>query len=161
MFSGKTSGYGKIGPEVKKGSSAWRMTKSGSSTLEALAGLYDLCEIDTQFHAEFEDMEDLLAKALGAQKLADIAKSAASRTRSAHRRLAPTLDEAEIELNEGLGRIHQLVAATATATSSMSIGAGDRADNEHEYLQKLLDLLATILNEDENGDGFELVTTEK
>ena len=50
-----------------------------------------------------------------------------------------------------------MVAATATATSLMPIGNGDRADNEHEHLQKSLDL-ATILNQ-EAGDGFELMTT--
>ena len=52
-----------------------------------------------------------------------------------HRRF----DEAEVELNGRLGRIHQLVAATATATSSMSTGTGDRADDEQDDLLKFLD----------------------
>ena len=69
-----------------------------------------------------------------------------------------TFDEAEIEMNYRLGRIHQVVAAAASATCSVSVGTGDVADNEHRYFQKSLDLKTKILNE-ETGDAFELVTT--
>ena len=54
-----------------------------------------------------------MEKALVAQKPADIAFIVASHTRCTCLRLATTFDEAEVELNEGLGWIHQLVAATA------------------------------------------------
>ena len=117
--------------------------------------------LDKKFDVEFEEVSDSMEKALQVQKLADTAMSPASHTRCTYRRLATTFDEADIELNEGLGQLHQLVAATTTATSSMSMGAGDRADNEHEYFQMSVDLLPKILNGEETGDGFELVTTGK
>ena len=53
------------------------------------------------------------------------------------RRLATSFDEAGIALNEGLGCTHQLITATATATSAMSIGTGDRADDEQDFLRKV------------------------
>ena len=91
------------------------------SSLRALRVKQDLCEIDEKFDEEGE-MEDQMRKAMDAEKLADIAMSVASHTCTSYRRMATTFDEEEIELNEGLGWIHRLVAATATATSSMSIG---------------------------------------
>ena len=67
--------------------------------------------------------------------------AASQKTRCNYRRLATTFDEAEVALNEGPGWIHQLVAATATPTRSMSIGT-------------------EIFNDEGTGDGFELVATE-
>ena len=75
-----------------------------------------------------------MEKASEAPKWVYIATAAASHVRCACSRLATSFDEADIELNEGPGQIHQLVAA-----SSMSIGTGDRVENEHEYLQKALE----------------------
>ena len=99
-----------------------------------------------------------MGKALETRKLADVAMCTVSHTHCTCRRLATMF---ETELNEGFGGIHQLVAVTATATSSTFMGTGYRADNEHEYLLKSLDLLAKMLNEEDTGDGFEVVTTEK
>ena len=110
------------------------------TSLEALAGLHErfevlnrnFCEMHNKFDVEFEEMEDLVEKALEAQKLADIALSATSHARYTYHRLAKAFDEVEIELNEGPGRIQQLVLATATATSSVSKCTVDLADGEHK-----------------------------
>ena len=53
-----------------------------------------------------------------------------------------------------------MVAAAATATSLPSISTGNSADNEEDHLQKSLDILTKIFNEQSTRDGFELVTTE-
>ena len=92
--------------------------------------------LDKKFDAEFEEMEDLMGKAAEGQPLADVAMTAASNTRSSCKRLASAFDEAEIDMNQGLRRIRQLVAATSMATSALFSGTGDRMDNEHEYFQK-------------------------
>ena len=86
-----------------------------------------------KFDAEFGQME----KAAEAQKMTDIAMTAACQTRSTYRRLATAFDEAELDLNGGLLKIHQLVAATASAT-------GDRMENEHGYLENALRILNMI-----------------
>ena len=62
---------------------------------------------------------------------------------------------------ERWGWIHQLVAATATATGSMSTGTGDRLDNEHEYLQRSLEFLEQNRSEEQSGDGYAVVSTER
>ena len=81
----------------------------------------ELCDMDRKFDAEFGQME----------------KAAACQTRSTYRRLATAFDEAELDLNGGLLKIHQLVAATASAT-------GDRMENEHGYLENALRILNMI-----------------
>ena len=103
---------GKLAQDVHKsdgGESQSLVLEPGNGKgLEALASLYesfeqshrDLCEIDKKFDVEFEEMEDLMEKALEAQKLADVAVSAVSHTRCTFRGVATTFDGAGIELNE-------------------------------------------------------------
>ena len=57
------------------------------------------------------------------------------------RRLATSFDEAGVALNEGLGCMHKLSTAPATSTSAMSFGTGDRADDEQDFLRKVLDVV--------------------
>ena len=76
-----------------------------------------------------------------------------------YRRLATAFDEAEGALNEGPVCVHKLIAATATASSAMSIGTGDRVDNEHECLQKALFSLNKMINEDDKG-SYEILALE-
>ena len=52
--------------------------------------------------------------------------------------------------------MHKLIAATATATSAMSIGTGDRAENEQDYLQKAIFLQNKMMNE-EDRESYEIV----
>ena len=57
-------------------------------------------------------------------------------------------------------KIHQLVAATATAMVALSIGTRERMGNEHHHFKKDVKILEVIQNEDEGG--YELVAvTEK
>ena len=65
-------------------------------------------------------------------------------------------DEAEGALNEGLGCVYKLISATA-ATSAMSIGTGDRTDDEHDYSKKALVLLNKLLNQEDREGQHELV----
>ena len=96
--------------------------------LETLASFYerfgqsnkDLCEVDKKFGAEFAETENLMGKATEANKLADIAITASCHTRGSNRRLASAFDEAEIDLNDGLRRIHQLPASTTSASPSLA-----------------------------------------
>ena len=62
-----------------------------------------------------------------AQKLADSATSA----RCIFRRSAPTFDEAEVELYDCPGRPH-VGGCNATATSSMTVDNGVRANNDQD-----------------------------
>ena len=69
--------------------------------MEALAGLYgrfeqpnrQLAEIDKKFYCKFGEMDDFMGKA---------SEAAASRVRCIYRRLATTVVDADVELNEGL-----------------------------------------------------------
>ena len=70
-----------------------------------------------------------------------------------------TFDEAEVALNGRLGCMHKLITATATATSAMLIGIGERADDGHDYFRKALALLNKMIKE-EYRVGYELVTVE-
>ena len=79
----------------------------------------------------------------------------ACHTRSTYRRLATAFHETEVDLDEGLRRIHQLVAAAATATGALSFGTRDRMENKHGYLQKTLKILEMIQNEDVGGGRWE------
>ena len=79
-------------------------------------------------------------KAKEAQKLAEIAMQAAHDTREHCCLLETSFDKAEVALNEGLGCMHKLVTATATATCAMSIGTGDRAEHEQDYLRNAVAL---------------------
>ena len=54
--------------------------------------------------------------------------------------------------------MHNLIAATATATSAMSIGTGDRGENETKYLQDAQFLLNKMINEDDREGQCELVS---
>ena len=47
------------------------------------------------------------------------------------------------------------------ATSSMSTGTGDRMENEHDHLQKAVKLLEKIQSEEESGDRYAIVATER
>ena len=80
----------------------WLVSTNASSSQTV-----NLCESDKKFDAEFMDMEALMRMALEAQLVGEYC----------HDRCV--IRVAEIELNEGLARIHQVVAAMATATSSM------------------------------------------
>ena len=64
-------------------------------------------EVDKKIESEFAETGDLTEEASEAQTLADITTTAASHTRSNYRRLATTFDEAEVDLKEGLHRIHR------------------------------------------------------
>ena len=92
-----------------------------------------------------------MGKAAGAQRMADIAMAGLSHTRPACRKLATSFDEAECDLNEGLHKIHQLVAGAASATGASSCGTGDRMENELQCLQKAVRSLELTQNEDEGG----------
>ena len=74
--------------------------------------------------------------------------------------MATEFDEAEVDLNEGPRRIHQLVAATATATSAMSTNTSGRMENEHNYLQKCMRILEKQRDE-VSSVGCEIVVTEE
>ena len=75
--------------------------------------------------------------------MADAVMAAQSRTRNICRTLATSFDEAELDLNEDLHKIHQLVAASGPATGALSYVTEDRMDNERKYLQ----ILEMIQNE--------------
>ena len=104
-----------------------------------------------QNNSELGDMRKLMGKAAGAQRMADIAMAGLSHTRPTCRKLATSFDEAECDLNEGLHKIHQLVAAAASATGASSCGTGVRMENELQYLQKAMRTLELTQNEDEGG----------
>ena len=72
--------------------------------------------------------------------------SAASHTRCTYRRLATTLDEADIGPEPPAGGCN---------------GHSSELDVNRGCFQKSQDLLAKMLSEEEHGDGKELVTTEK
>ena len=76
--------------------------------------------------------------------MAEIALNAASGSCEHCRRPATSFDEAEVVVNEGFGHMHKLI--TATVTSAMSTGTGDRPENEQDSLRKALFLLHQILN---------------
>ena len=56
--------------------------------------------------------------------------------------------------------MHKLIAATATATSAMSIGTLDRAENEQDYQHNALKLLTKALT-DKDKEDYDLVAVEK
>ena len=75
------------------------------------------------------------------------------------RRLATSSDEAEVALNDGFGCTHQLITATATATSAMSNGTETVRMTNKTFYEKPLTLLTNMLCE-EDREGCELVTVE-
>ena len=85
----------------------------------------NLTDVDKKFDAEYEEKKGFMATALEAQKLVEFAMNAASDTRWTYRPMATTIHEAAVALNEGLGCIHLVLMATATAASSMAIGTAD------------------------------------
>ena len=56
--------------------------------------------------------------------------------------------------------MHKLIAATAGATIAMSIGTGDRVDNEHDDLNNSLALLNRMLNEKNREGQYELAAAK-
>ena len=70
---------------------------------------------------------------------------------------ATSFDEAEGPSNAGLGCVHKMFPAAAAATNATSIGSGDRAENEQDYLQQALTLLTKMHAEEES---FETVTVQ-
>ena len=127
--------------QTKGNDKVWSLNEETEKALAILASLCErfeasnkeFCEVDMKFDAKFEEMEDLMGKAMETRTLADIPMTTACRTRSNYRRLATAFDEAEMDLNEGLHRIHQLVAATATATGALTVGTEDRTENDQGY----------------------------
>ena len=104
-------------------------------------------------------MESATEKAKEAQRFVEIYAQTVHDSRGVHHRWATAFDEVADALNEGLGCVHKLVAATATATRATSIGTGDRTEDEQDYFQKALMLLTKMLNE-EGREDYELVTVE-
>ena len=80
----------------------------------------------------------------------EIALHAAHDTRECCRRLATSFDEAEVALS----------AATATATSVLSIGTGDRTENEQDHMRKAQFLPNKTVNEEDREGHSELVAVE-
>ena len=76
-------------------------------------------------------------------------KAALRHTRHTYCKWATSFDEAELDLNEGLHKLHQLVAATVSATGALSCGTGNRMENEHKCLEKAMRIL--------DMDGYELI----
>ena len=95
-----------------------------------------------------------------AQRGVEMASRAVHDSRTDHHRLAKSFDEAEGALNEELGCIHMLIAKTAAATSAISVGWGDRGDNEAKYLQDALTLMNHMFKEEVQED-YELVLGDK
>ena len=84
-----------------------------------------------------------MEKVKQARRLMDIASQVVHDSRQDCLSLATAFDEAESQLNEGLGCIRTLIVKTAAATSAMSVETNDRDDNELKYLQDALSLIHT------------------
>ena len=48
--------------------------------------------------------------------------------------------------------MHKLITATVTATSAMSVGTVDRAENEQDYLRKAFLLSKMLCEENQEGN---------
>ena len=94
----------------------------------------ELADIDKKSDKEFEDMKNATETSKEAQRLAEIAMNAASGTRGLYCWMATSFDDSEVALHEELGGMDKttMITATATATSAMSSGTGDRAENEQD-----------------------------
>ena len=60
-------------------------------------------------------------------------------------------------MNEELGCFHKLIEEVTTATSAMSVGTGDRGENEQDYLKTALALLNKVLTDDDRVGQLEIV----
>ena len=120
--------------------------------LETLAILYvrfeqvnsDPAKVVKEFDRKFAQRQDEMEKVQEAQFM---------RVAMSNHRLASDFDEAEVTRNEGLGCIHKLIAEMTTARSAVSIGTGDRGQNEQEYLKNALALLNRLLDEKDVAVG--------
>ena len=59
-------------------------------------------------------------------------------------------------LNEGQRCIHKLIEEMITAARAMSIGTGDRGENEQDYLKKALTLPNKVLTEKDREANMKL-----
>ena len=98
-----------------------------------------LCDIDKKFGIECDGRKDLTDKMAEAQRMADLAMAALSRTKNNYHALATSV----------------LVSSTALNTAAPSWGTGDRNENVQQCLESAGRSLERIQNED--GSAFELV----
>ena len=103
--------------------------------------------MDKNFDKGFSRTLDEMDKVKEAQRFVEISAQSVHDIRETYHRLASDFDEAVGALNEGQGCIHKLIEEMITAASAMSIGTGDRGENEQDYLKKALALPNKVLTE--------------
>ena len=115
--------------DAKKASfEVWTLNRDTEKALDTLAILHerfgDLANTDKKFDKKLEKWRPPRKKPERPRKLWRSLRRKFMTLASNEQGLATSCDELEGALNEGRGCVHRLIAATAAATSALSIGTG-------------------------------------
>ena len=81
----------------------------------------------------------------------DMAALTRGKARERHCSVAQVFDRTEAEVNLSLQEFKASMEATVAATSALSCGTNDRADNERSYLESALKILSGMMDTEEDG----------